>query len=150
MNSQTKLNWKINICIIKRTFSCSTSNRHSTLGKSVSALQPRCSTWCLTQAQPTCGCPRRAALLSPLPAVSIHMYTMTQIKASLKHCCLVIIFFELLVTHNRYDASQSRTYVENGTGFSIQYASGNVRGFLSEDVVVVSLESVACMIKHIF
>ncbi|KAM8862778.1 renin isoform 2-T2 [Spinachia spinachia] len=40
-------------------------------------------------------------------------------------------------THNRYDASQSRTYIENGTGFSIQYASGNVRGFLSEDVVVV-------------
>ncbi|XP_029995197.1 renin [Sphaeramia orbicularis] len=40
-------------------------------------------------------------------------------------------------THNRYDASQSRTYVENGTGFSIQYASGNIRGFLSEDVVVV-------------
>ncbi|XP_034733013.1 renin [Etheostoma cragini] len=40
-------------------------------------------------------------------------------------------------THNRYDASKSRTYVENGTGFSIQYASGNVRGFLSEDVVVV-------------
>ncbi|TDH10433.1 hypothetical protein EPR50_G00074830 [Perca flavescens] len=40
-------------------------------------------------------------------------------------------------THNRYDASKSWTYVENGTGFSIQYASGNVRGFLSEDVVVV-------------
>ncbi|XP_019746585.1 renin isoform X3 [Hippocampus comes] len=40
-------------------------------------------------------------------------------------------------THNRYDASMSRTYMENGTGFSIQYASGNVRGFLSEDVVVV-------------
>lgn len=48
------------------------------------------------------------------------------------------ITFELLVTHNRYDASKSRTHVENGTGFSIQYASGNVRGFLSEDVVVVS------------
>lgn len=48
------------------------------------------------------------------------------------------IHFELLVTHNRYDASKSRTYVENGTGFSIQYASGKVRGFLSEDVVVVS------------
>ncbi|KAM9429594.1 renin-like [Salvelinus alpinus] len=40
-------------------------------------------------------------------------------------------------THNRYDASKSRTHIENGTGFSIQYASGNVRGFLSEDVVVV-------------
>uniref|UniRef100_A0AAR2LYK5 renin n=1 Tax=Pygocentrus nattereri TaxID=42514 RepID=A0AAR2LYK5_PYGNA len=40
-------------------------------------------------------------------------------------------------THNRYDASKSNTYVHNGTGFSIQYASGNVRGFLSEDIVVV-------------
>ncbi|KAG9352789.1 hypothetical protein JZ751_017365, partial [Albula glossodonta] len=41
-------------------------------------------------------------------------------------------------THNRYDSSKSRTHIENGTGFSIQYASGNVRGFLSEDVVVVA------------
>lgn len=75
----------------KYTFSCFffPSKRHSTLGKSVSALQPRCSTWCLTQAQPTCGCPRRAALLSPLPAVSVHVYTKTQMKASLKHCCFV-------------------------------------------------------------
>ncbi|KAJ8016136.1 hypothetical protein DPEC_G00004050 [Dallia pectoralis] len=40
-------------------------------------------------------------------------------------------------THNRYDAAISRTHIRNGTGFSIQYASGNVRGFLSEDVVVV-------------
>ncbi|KAG9339723.1 hypothetical protein JZ751_023370, partial [Albula glossodonta] len=40
-------------------------------------------------------------------------------------------------THNRYDSSKSHTHVPNGTGFSIQYASGNVRGFLSEDVVVV-------------
>ncbi|XP_016335447.1 renin-like [Sinocyclocheilus anshuiensis] len=40
-------------------------------------------------------------------------------------------------THNRYDASRSLTHIYNGTGFSIQYASGNVRGFLSEDVVVV-------------
>uniref|UniRef100_A0A3B1K1A8 renin n=1 Tax=Astyanax mexicanus TaxID=7994 RepID=A0A3B1K1A8_ASTMX len=40
-------------------------------------------------------------------------------------------------THNRYDASKSHTHVYNGTGFSIQYASGNVRGFLSEDIVVV-------------
>ncbi len=51
--------------------------------------------------------------------------------------------FELSVTHNRYDASKSRTHVENGTGFSIQYASGNVRGFLSEDVVVVSSKSIS-------
>ena len=48
------------------------------------------------------------------------------------------IILEISVTHNRYDSSKSRTHIENGTGFSIQYASGNVRGFLSEDVVVVS------------
>uniref|UniRef100_A0A8C9S2F5 renin n=1 Tax=Scleropages formosus TaxID=113540 RepID=A0A8C9S2F5_SCLFO len=40
-------------------------------------------------------------------------------------------------THNRYDSSKSQTHIKNGTGFSIHYASGNVRGFLSEDVVVV-------------
>lgn len=61
------------------------------------------------------------------------------IKVSqLQTCFMTQINFQLLVTHNRYDASKSWTYVENGTGFSIQYASGNVRGFLSEDVVVVS------------
>lgn len=54
------------------------------------------------------------------------------------------IIFQLLVTHNRYDASKSRTHIENGTGFSIHYASGNVRGFLSEDVVVVSSKSTPC------
>ncbi|KAI5622003.1 cathepsin E precursor, partial [Silurus asotus] len=41
-------------------------------------------------------------------------------------------------THNRYDGSKSNTHIQNGSGFSIQYACGNVRGFLSEDVVVVS------------
>lgn len=53
----------------------STSNRRSTLEKSVLALQPRCSMWCLTQAQPTCGCPRKAAHRSPLPVVSVHIQT---------------------------------------------------------------------------
>lgn len=45
--------------------------------------------------------------------------------------------FTACFTHNRYEASKSTTHIQNGTGFSIQYASGNVRGFLSEDVVVV-------------
>ncbi|XP_018432308.1 PREDICTED: renin isoform X1 [Nanorana parkeri] len=46
--------------------------------------------------------------------------------------------YSACVSHERYDSSQSYTYVENGTGFSIQYESGRVRGFLSKDVVVVA------------
>lgn len=45
--------------------------RLSILGKSASALPPRCSTWCLTQAQQICGCPRKAALHFPPPVVSV-------------------------------------------------------------------------------
>ena len=45
-------------------------NRLSTTGRLASALRPRCSTWCSTRAQRTCGCPRKAARLSPPPAVS--------------------------------------------------------------------------------
>ncbi|XP_043932137.1 renin-like [Protopterus annectens] len=41
-------------------------------------------------------------------------------------------------SHNRYDSSKSKTYVANGTAFSIQYGSGTVRGFLSQDVVTVA------------
>jgi cathepsin D len=38
-------------------------------------------------------------------------------------------------THNRYTESKSSTYQANGTSFAIQYGSGSVAGFLSEDVV---------------
>ncbi|XP_068125738.1 renin isoform X2 [Hyperolius riggenbachi] len=46
--------------------------------------------------------------------------------------------YSACVSHNRYDASKSNTYLENGTSFSIQYASGKVKGFLSQDVVTVA------------
>ncbi|KAG6935475.1 renin, partial [Chelydra serpentina] len=46
--------------------------------------------------------------------------------------------YSACVSHNRYDSSKSRTYLENGTGFAIQYGSGSVKGFLSQDVVMVA------------
>ncbi|XP_075189773.1 renin [Anomaloglossus baeobatrachus] len=46
--------------------------------------------------------------------------------------------YSACASHNRYDSSKSRSYTENGTGFSIQYESGGVRGFLSQDTVVVA------------
>jgi hypothetical protein len=39
--------------------------------------------------------------------------------------------------HPQYDSTKSTTYVANGTTFAIQYGSGPVSGFLSEDSVNV-------------
>ncbi|KAF6293637.1 renin [Rhinolophus ferrumequinum] len=39
--------------------------------------------------------------------------------------------------HSLYDSSESSSYMENGTEFTIYYGSGRVKGFLSEDVVTV-------------
>jgi len=39
--------------------------------------------------------------------------------------------------HHRYDSSESSTYVANGTDFSIEYGTGALTGFLSEDTVTI-------------
>lgn len=39
--------------------------------------------------------------------------------------------------HNKYDHDKSRTYVENGTHFDIQYGSGAMNGIVSRDLLTV-------------
>ncbi|EFB17057.1 hypothetical protein PANDA_006660, partial [Ailuropoda melanoleuca] len=39
--------------------------------------------------------------------------------------------------HSLYDSSESSSYMENGTAFTIHYGTGKVKGFLSQDMVTV-------------
>ncbi|GAA5814516.1 hypothetical protein MFLAVUS_008013 [Mucor flavus] len=48
------------------------------------------------------------------------------------HCNSIACFL-----HKRYDSSQSRSFSENGTEFAIQYGTGALEGFISEDTLTL-------------
>jgi len=48
------------------------------------------------------------------------------------HCPISVIACDL---HNKYNGAHSSTYVANGTAFAIQYGSGSMKGFLSQDTL---------------
>jgi hypothetical protein len=54
----------------------------------------------------------------------------------------ILIIFQFLGNHSRYNSSQSMTYIADGQNFTLSYGDGSgATGFLSIDTVTVSYQT---------
>lgn len=81
-----------------------TFTRLSTLGKSVLALRPRCSTWCLTRDRQTCGYPRKAAPHFPPPVVSTGALGCKTRSAA--NDCLFMTMKQMTMTNKQFNLKE--------------------------------------------